>query len=271
MLIGPNGSGKTTLLRLIAGLSEAHAGAIELAGGSPDRSIGEQAHYVAHQDGSSRRSRSRRTSSSGRTSSAAATSARRSRAFDLEELRTLRPGVLSAGQRRRLALSRLLLARRPLWLLDEPTAGLDAAFGRRGSRSTCAAHLARRRPHRRCDPRPSSASPPPAARTRRGIMSAASRSSGATSGSALRQGGGLGTALGFFLTVIVLLPLGLGPDQALLQRDRARRLWIALLLSVLLSADRIFPATTTTARSMSWRPAPCRSNSWCWSRRRPTG
>lgn len=56
----------------------------------------------------------------------------------------------------------------------------------------------------------------------------------------LRQGGGAGTALGFFLTVVVLLPLGLGPDQALLQRIAPGTLWIALLLSVLLSADRIF-------------------------------
>ena len=66
--------------------------------------------------------------------------------------------------------------------------------------------------------------------------------SGATSCSPLRQGGGAGTALGFFLTVIVLLPLGLGPDQALLQRIAPGALWIALLLSVLLSADRIFQA-----------------------------
>ena len=57
---------------------------------------------------------------------------------------------------------------------------------------------------------------------------------------ALRQGGGAGTALGFFLTVVVLLPLGLGPDLALLQRIAPGALWIALLLSVLLSAERIF-------------------------------
>lgn len=57
-----------------------------------------------------------------------------------------------------------------------------------------------------------------------------------------RQGGGAGTAIGFFVTVIVLLPLGLGPDQALLQRIAPGALWIALLLSVLLSAERIFQA-----------------------------
>jgi heme exporter protein B len=57
---------------------------------------------------------------------------------------------------------------------------------------------------------------------------------------AWRQGGGAGTALGFFLTVLVLIPLGIGPDVALLQRIAPGTLWIALLLSVLLSADRIF-------------------------------
>ena len=61
-------------------------------------------------------------------------------------------------------------------------------------------------------------------------------------GLALRQGGGVGTALGFFLTVLLLLPLGLGPDLALLERIAPGALWIALLLSVLLSAERIFQA-----------------------------
>jgi len=57
---------------------------------------------------------------------------------------------------------------------------------------------------------------------------------------AWRQGGGVGTAIGFFLTVIVLLPLGIGPDIAVLQRIAPGGLWIALLLSVLLSADQIY-------------------------------
>ena len=57
---------------------------------------------------------------------------------------------------------------------------------------------------------------------------------------AWRQGGGAGTALGFFLCTAVLLPVGLGPDQALLQRIAPGILWITLLLAVLLSAERIF-------------------------------
>jgi heme exporter protein B len=55
-----------------------------------------------------------------------------------------------------------------------------------------------------------------------------------------RQGGGAGSALGFFLAVVVLLPIGIGPDQQLLARIAPGALWIALLLSVLLSADRIY-------------------------------
>lgn len=57
---------------------------------------------------------------------------------------------------------------------------------------------------------------------------------------AVRQGGGAGTGLGFFLAVVALLPVGLGPEQALLQRLAPGFLWIVLLLAVLLSADRIF-------------------------------
>jgi heme exporter protein B len=56
----------------------------------------------------------------------------------------------------------------------------------------------------------------------------------------LRQGSSAGTALGFFLAVVVLLPVGLGPDQALLARIAPGSLWIALLMSVLLAAERIF-------------------------------
>ncbi|MFO1089001.1 MAG: heme exporter protein CcmB [Hyphomicrobiales bacterium] len=59
---------------------------------------------------------------------------------------------------------------------------------------------------------------------------------------ALRQGGGFGMALGFFLTVMVLIPLAVGPDLALLQRIAPGLLWITMLLSVLLSADRIYQA-----------------------------
>jgi heme exporter protein B len=57
---------------------------------------------------------------------------------------------------------------------------------------------------------------------------------------AVRQGGGLGPALGFILAVLVMVPLSVGPDQALLQRLAPGIMWLTLLLAVLLTADRIF-------------------------------
>ncbi len=57
---------------------------------------------------------------------------------------------------------------------------------------------------------------------------------------ARKQGGGLGAALSFLLAVIVLVPLAVGPDLALLQRLAAGLMWMALLLAVLLTADRMF-------------------------------
>ena len=57
---------------------------------------------------------------------------------------------------------------------------------------------------------------------------------------AFREGGAIGTALGFYLVVVAITPLGLGPDLNLLSRIAPGVLWIALLLASLLSADRIF-------------------------------
>jgi heme exporter protein B len=57
---------------------------------------------------------------------------------------------------------------------------------------------------------------------------------------AFREGGAIGTALGFYLVVVAITPLGLGPDLNLLSRIAPGMLWIALLLASLLSADRIF-------------------------------
>ncbi|MBA2126108.1 heme exporter protein CcmB [Hyphomicrobium methylovorum] len=59
---------------------------------------------------------------------------------------------------------------------------------------------------------------------------------------AVREGGAIGTALGFFVIVVSLMPLGLGPDLNLLSRIAPGVLWIALLLAALLSLNRIFEA-----------------------------
>lgn len=59
---------------------------------------------------------------------------------------------------------------------------------------------------------------------------------------AVREGSAVGTALGFYLLVVAMLPLGLGPDLKLLSRIAPGVLWIALLLAALLSLPRIFEA-----------------------------
>ncbi|QCI69146.1 heme ABC exporter ATP-binding protein CcmA [Phreatobacter stygius] len=130
-VVGRNGAGKSSLLRLIAGLVRIEAGELRFEGGDPEAPIGEQAHYCGHQDafkgaltvaenlafwtaflGSGK---------PGDTSGAALGR------LGLDHLADLPASYLSAGQRRRLALARLISVRRPIWLLDEPTAALDQA------------------------------------------------------------------------------------------------------------------------------------------------
>jgi heme exporter protein A len=127
LLTGPNGAGKSSLLRLIAGLLRPAAGRIALTGGDSELSVAEQAHYLGHQDALKPSLTVRENlrfwadflgGGSGFLTDALA-------AVGLEELADLPAGYLSAGQRRRLSLARLLAAPRPLWLLDEPTAALD--------------------------------------------------------------------------------------------------------------------------------------------------
>ena len=124
-LRGPNGSGKSSLLRLIAGLLLPSHGEVSFAG-HQGAAIAQQVHFIAHQDAM----KSALTVSENLEfwsamldggSIASALSA-----FALEPLRHEQAAILSAGQRRRLALSRLFLARRPLWLLDEPATALDS-------------------------------------------------------------------------------------------------------------------------------------------------
>jgi heme exporter protein A len=127
VLTGPNGAGKTSLLRMIAGLLRPAAGRIELAGGEAELGVPEQAHYLGHQDALKpsltvcENLQFWAKYLGGGTEALASALA----AVGLEELADLPAGYLSAGQRRRLSLARLLAVPRPLWLLDEPTAALD--------------------------------------------------------------------------------------------------------------------------------------------------
>lgn len=130
---GRNGAGKTTLLRVIAGLLEPAGGGLELTGGAPDASLAEQAHYLGHRDALKPALSVRENLEfwyaflGGRAAPAASAL----EAVGLDGLAELPAAYLSAGQRRRLAIARLIAAPRPIWLLDEPTAALDAASQQR--------------------------------------------------------------------------------------------------------------------------------------------
>ncbi len=154
LLVGPNGSGKSTLLRLLAGLLRPAAGRVLWNG--EDALADPSAHgarlvYVGHQD----------AVKPGLTAAENLSFAARAgggdvatglAALGLATLADLPARMLSAGQKRRLALARLAVSAAPLWLLDEPTLGLDvtsvarfgtllAAHRARGGLAVAATHL----------------------------------------------------------------------------------------------------------------------------------
>lgn len=125
---GANGSGKTSLLRLIAGLLRPAGGRVEMIGGDPELSVPEQAHYLGHQDAlKPSLSVAENLAFWARYLGIRPCGPDALAAVGLGELADLPAGYLSAGQRRRLSIARLIAAPRPLWLLDEPTSALDAA------------------------------------------------------------------------------------------------------------------------------------------------
>jgi heme exporter protein A len=131
-LTGANGAGKTSLLRAVAGLLRPDAGEVTFDGAAgaidPGTARSSAVQMLAHQEGF-RPGRTARAELAfqarwfGATDAAVTAAARR---LDLVPLLDLEVRVLSAGQRRRLALASLVAANRPLWLLDEPLAPLDA-------------------------------------------------------------------------------------------------------------------------------------------------
>ena len=133
VVLGPNGVGKSSLLRLVAGLVARAGGALRLEGGDPELTIAEQAHYLGHQDAlkpsltvEENLSFWSRYLGGGEGAQAPLAQAALA-AVGLDGIAQLPAAYLSAGQRRRLSVARLIAVKRPLWLLDEPTSALDAS------------------------------------------------------------------------------------------------------------------------------------------------
>lgn len=127
-VVGPNGAGKTSLLRLIAGLIMPADGTIALDGGDAELSVAELAHYLGHRD--AMKPALTVTENLGFWAEflggVASEPVAALEAVGLGHAAQLPAGFLSAGQRRRLSIARLLTIKRPIWLLDEPTSALDA-------------------------------------------------------------------------------------------------------------------------------------------------
>ncbi|MGX9179414.1 heme ABC exporter ATP-binding protein CcmA [Mesorhizobium sp. BHbdii] len=137
IVTGPNGAGKSTLLRVVAGLLPVAAGCLLIEGGGEDfPSVASACHYLGHQNAMKtalsviENLRFWRDFSGADFLSAEAAL----EMVGLDGIGHLPFGYLSTGQRRRAAIAKLLVSRRPLWLLDEPTAGLDKASEERFAR-----------------------------------------------------------------------------------------------------------------------------------------
>lgn len=127
-LVGRNGAGKTSLLRAVAGLVAPEAGAIVFGDVDPLEARANGLHLLGHHDGlkTGRTAREELAFWAAWQGAPQEGAARAAEALDLGRLLDLEVRRLSAGQRRRLALARLLAAPRGLWLLDEPLSPLDA-------------------------------------------------------------------------------------------------------------------------------------------------
>ncbi len=127
VLTGANGSGKTTLLRALAGFLKPAAGTVSLDADDDEREPAELVHFIGHLDGIKTHLTVEENLAFWAAYLGGGDVAAALKAFALVGLADIPAGYLSAGQKRRLALARLAGAKRPVWLLDEPTVSLDTA------------------------------------------------------------------------------------------------------------------------------------------------
>ena len=129
VLRGPNGTGKSSLLRLMAGLASPAEGTItwnDTSIASDPQTHAERIHYLGHKNAlkSALTARENLTFWAG-LHSTGATVGDALDALDINRLADLPARLLSSGETRRLSLARLIANKTPLWLMDEPTVGLD--------------------------------------------------------------------------------------------------------------------------------------------------
>lgn len=134
ILTGPNGSGKSTLLRVLAGLLSPESGTIKIAGEGveKDARAAEASHYLGHRNAMKQELtvaenlRFWKEFLGDINGGKSVSIEEAAEIVGLAGITHLPFGYLSAGQQRRFAMAKLLVAWRPIWILDEPTAALDA-------------------------------------------------------------------------------------------------------------------------------------------------